>query len=229
MYWYRRCLEKYFVVQGRARRKEYWMFTLVMGGIYLLLAILESALGLFPDDGGLVIATIYELAMLIPGIAVGVRRMHDVDRSGWFILIPFYNLYLGVCDGTKGDNRFGSDPKGGAQGSSYQPVQPTTQQSVQPTTQQSAQPTTQQSAQPTTQQSAQRNPALDIRTVVHVTSAEAAQGCSASVTTNSGEVQVMVQPGTESGAHLKVTGGGYRQGDQAGDLWVRIMVTGDEG
>ena len=54
---------------------------------------------------------IYSLAVLIPGIAVGVRRMHDVDKSGWFLLIPFYNLYLAVTEGTQGANRFGPDPK----------------------------------------------------------------------------------------------------------------------
>jgi len=53
----------------------------------------------------------YQLAILIPSIAVGVRRMHDVNKSGWFILIPIYNLILAVTDGTKGDNKYGHDPK----------------------------------------------------------------------------------------------------------------------
>ena len=54
---------------------------------------------------------IYVLASLIPGIAVGVRRMHDVNKSGWFILIPIYNLILCCTDGTQGPNQYGEDAK----------------------------------------------------------------------------------------------------------------------
>ena len=58
------------------------------------------------------IANIYQLAILIPSIAVGVRRMHDVNKSGWFLLIPIYNFILAITDGTKGNNTYGPDPKG---------------------------------------------------------------------------------------------------------------------
>ena len=54
---------------------------------------------------------IYTLAVLIPSIAVGVRRMHDVGKSGWFLLIPIYNLILACTDGVNGDNEYGADPK----------------------------------------------------------------------------------------------------------------------
>ena len=54
---------------------------------------------------------IYTLAVLIPSIAVGVRRMHDVGKSGWFLLIPIYNFILAVSEGEKGDNKYGPDPK----------------------------------------------------------------------------------------------------------------------
>lgn len=57
------------------------------------------------------VASFYQLFLSVPGLAVGVRRMHDTDRSGWFILVPFYNVYLAVVDGTVGDNRFGVDSK----------------------------------------------------------------------------------------------------------------------
>ena len=77
---------------------------------------------------------------------------------------------------------------------------------------------------PPSVQPTQPDPALDIQTVVHVTPDEAAHGCTVEVTTGEGEVQVLVQPGTESGTHLKVVGGGNTQGNQAGDLWVRVMV-----
>ncbi|EOR95430.1 protein of unknown function DUF805 [Arcticibacter svalbardensis MN12-7] len=55
---------------------------------------------------------IYSFAVLIPSIAVGVRRMHDVNKSGWFLLIPIYNLILAFTDGTPGENAYGQDPKG---------------------------------------------------------------------------------------------------------------------
>jgi len=58
-----------------------------------------------------IISTIYSLAILIPAIAVGVRRMHDVGKSGWFLLIPIYNLILACTDDVKGDNEYGADPK----------------------------------------------------------------------------------------------------------------------
>lgn len=57
------------------------------------------------------IPTIYSLAVLIPGIAVAIRRMHDVGKSGWYILIPIYNLILACTDGDKGQNEYGADPK----------------------------------------------------------------------------------------------------------------------
>jgi uncharacterized membrane protein YhaH (DUF805 family) len=58
------------------------------------------------------IASIYSIAVLIPGIAVAIRRMHDVGKSGWFILIPIYNLILAVTEGQRGPNEYGEDPKG---------------------------------------------------------------------------------------------------------------------
>jgi len=52
------------------------------------------------------------LIAFLPSVGVSIRRMHDVNKSGWFILVPIYNLILLLTDGTRGDNRFGSDPKG---------------------------------------------------------------------------------------------------------------------
>ena len=57
------------------------------------------------------IADIYSLAVLVPSIAVAIRRMHDIGKSGWFILIPFYNLYLFSIEGEKGTNEYGPNPK----------------------------------------------------------------------------------------------------------------------
>ncbi len=110
MNWYLEVLRKYSVFSGRARRKEYWMF-------YLFNIIIVGALGLFEGIAGIagsdqsVLGSIYQLAVLIPSIAVGVRRMHDTDHSGWWLLVPIVNLIFAVSDGTRGDNRFGADPK----------------------------------------------------------------------------------------------------------------------
>ena len=122
-------LTRYLDFSGRSRRKEYWSFFLfvVIGEIVCM--ILDSALGLggtttsqsefgggtasasFSSTGGL-LTLIFVLAMLIPGIAVAIRRVHDSDKSGWFVLVPIYNLILMFMEGTRGPNRFGPDPKG---------------------------------------------------------------------------------------------------------------------
>lgn len=102
--------ENYGNFKGRARRSEYWWFFLgniiISYGLQILAIASEIAvLG--------IISTIYSLAVLIPGIAAGVRRMHDVGKSGWFLLIPIYNLILAATEGDKGTNEYGDDPKGG--------------------------------------------------------------------------------------------------------------------
>jgi uncharacterized membrane protein YhaH (DUF805 family) len=105
MNYYLKVLQNYATFSGRARRSEYWYFVLFNIIISFLVGficgILEVPL----------LANIYSLAVLIPSIAVGVRRMHDVDKSGWFILIPIYNLILACTEGTQGENQYGADPK----------------------------------------------------------------------------------------------------------------------
>ena len=105
MNYYLHVLQNYAKFTGRARRSEFWYF-------FLINSILGFAIGFV---GGLIqmpiIATIYSVAVLIPGIAVGVRRMHDVGKSGWFLLIPIYNLILAFTNGNTGDNEYGEDPK----------------------------------------------------------------------------------------------------------------------
>jgi len=100
MNYYISALKKYTVFTGRARRAEYWYFFLVN----LIIGALLGAIG----DG---LDGLYQLAILIPSIAVGIRRMHDTNKSGWFILIPIYNLVLLATDGNKGSNKYGPDPK----------------------------------------------------------------------------------------------------------------------
>jgi uncharacterized membrane protein YhaH (DUF805 family) len=109
MNWYLAVLKQYAVFNGRARRKEYWMFVLFNVIIAFVLGFMLGLAG--AGDGGQVIINIYSLAVLIPSIAVGVRRMHDTDHSGWWILLPIVNLVFACTEGTPGPNRFGPNPK----------------------------------------------------------------------------------------------------------------------
>jgi uncharacterized membrane protein YhaH (DUF805 family) len=106
MNYFFQALGKYAQFTGRSRRSEYWYFALFSTIISLILTFVGTA-AKFP-----LLGNIYSLAVLIPSIAVGVRRMHDVGKSGWFVLIPIYNLILACTDGTSGPNEYGEDPKG---------------------------------------------------------------------------------------------------------------------
>ena len=104
-------LKKYAVFQGRARRSEYWWFTLFIAIISVITGILDSIFDLYIAGDKGVISTLLSLAVLMPSWCVAVRRLHDCDKSGWFMLIPIYNLILYCTNGTPGPNRFGTDPK----------------------------------------------------------------------------------------------------------------------
>lgn len=104
--WYVAVLKKYTVFDRRARRKEFWMFYL---GNVIINVVLNALIRIIPFLS--VLSMLYSLAILIPGIAVGIRRMHDIGKSGWFILIPIYNIVLAATEGTRGDNQYGPDPK----------------------------------------------------------------------------------------------------------------------
>lgn len=107
--WYKKVVfENYANFNGRARRAEYWWFVLANFLISLILTFIDGALGLMESFG---ISTVYQLAIIIPSIAVAVRRVHDVGKSGWFILIPIYNFILTVTEGNQGSNEYGPDPK----------------------------------------------------------------------------------------------------------------------
>ncbi len=105
MNYYLKVLQNYATFGGRARRSEYWYFVL----FNIIIAFVLSFIG--GMMGTTVLSNIYSLAVVIPGIAVAVRRMHDVGKSGWFLLIPIYNLILACTEGTKGKNEYGDDPK----------------------------------------------------------------------------------------------------------------------
>lgn len=100
-------LKNYANFEGRARRREYWYFTLFYYLLSLPLIFVDQAID--PEIG--YASIIYSLGMIIPSIAVAVRRMHDVGKSGWYILIPIYNLILACTNGDTGPNEYGQDPK----------------------------------------------------------------------------------------------------------------------
>ncbi|MBX2865909.1 MAG: DUF805 domain-containing protein [Leptolyngbyaceae cyanobacterium MAG.088] len=96
MEWYLAVLKKYAVFSGRARRKEFWYFALFNFLISLGLGIIDGVLGLGLEGGLGLLGGLYTLAVLIPGIAVTVRRLHDTGRSGLWILISFIPLIGGL-------------------------------------------------------------------------------------------------------------------------------------
>ena len=111
--WMTMPLKRYTDFAGRSRRKEYWMFVLGVWLVMIALSVIEAMAGLSGMVGGAYgpLTTLFYLGILIPAIAVAIRRMHDQDRSGWWILFPIVNIVFLFIDGTKGPNRFGPDPK----------------------------------------------------------------------------------------------------------------------
>ena len=105
MNWYLAVLQKYAEFNGRARRSEYWYFVLFN------LIISVGLLGIGYAIHFAYLRNIYSLAVLLPSIAVGVRRMHDVGKSGWFVLIPIYTIILAATDSQPGPNEYGPNPK----------------------------------------------------------------------------------------------------------------------
>jgi uncharacterized membrane protein YhaH (DUF805 family) len=107
------CLSKYADFQGRAARPEYWWFVLFNAVTSALASIVDKGLIGYP-----VLQTLVAFGLIIPTVAVAVRRLHDTDRSGWRLLIVFVPLIGGVAllvwfcfRGAAGDNRFGPAPQ----------------------------------------------------------------------------------------------------------------------
>ena len=121
MNWYLQALKKYADFSGRARRREYWFFVLFNIIVSIVLTVCDVFLGTYSAAASIGILTgIYTLAVLIPGIAVTIRRLHDTGRSGWWILIvlvPIVGwivlLIFMVIDSQPGQNAYGPSPKGG--------------------------------------------------------------------------------------------------------------------
>ena len=150
MEWFIKVLKNYATFNGRARRKEYWMYTLFVIIISIILSIIDNALGLHIGEptmqygvevnGSGILGSIFSLAILIPGLAVSTRRLHDINKSGWWI-VGFYGvifvgaflmrmmpsmliifsvlvlvatvwlIVLFATEGDKGENQYGPDPK----------------------------------------------------------------------------------------------------------------------
>lgn len=123
------CLKKYADFTGRARRSEFWWFAVatflactILTSITVGSALFSAAASFDLEEiasllGSLALVGLFSLALIIPNLAVGVRRMHDIDKPGIYILIAFiplvglYILYLATIEGTKGPNQYGPDPK----------------------------------------------------------------------------------------------------------------------
>ncbi|MEX2625971.1 MAG: DUF805 domain-containing protein [Ilumatobacteraceae bacterium] len=113
-YWKLVVLERYAKFDGRARRAEFWWFVLANLIVYVVLAILAGAVSAV----FWVLYVVYALAMLVPSIAVAIRRLHDTGKSGWFLLIsfipvvgPIILLVFYVLDSTPGTNQYGTSEK----------------------------------------------------------------------------------------------------------------------
>jgi uncharacterized membrane protein YhaH (DUF805 family) len=117
--WYKKVVfENYSNFKGRARRSEYWYFSLASALIGIILGIVDSVSGLTFGVGETgIIGSLYSLLVFLPGLAVMVRRLHDVGKSGWFLLIAFtcigiiWLLVLFCTEGDQGENQYGPDPK----------------------------------------------------------------------------------------------------------------------
>lgn len=119
MNWYLKVMRQYTDFNGRARRQEYWMFFLFNALFAIVAMLLDNVLGIaFGEIGYGPLYMIYGLITLIPGLAVLVRRLHDVGKSGWMflvVLIPIVGaiwlLVLLVTDSKPGENEYGPNPK----------------------------------------------------------------------------------------------------------------------
>ena len=123
MNWYLKCLKQYADFSGRARRKEYWYFYLFNAIFAFVIGLIDRVIGHQIEGLGLgLLGCIYSLAVFVPTLAVSVRRLHDIGKSGWnylFILIPLVGAILLLVwfftEGKHESNQWGEDPKAVAQ------------------------------------------------------------------------------------------------------------------
>lgn len=113
MNWYLKVLKQYADFNGRARRQEYWMFVVFNIIFSIVAGALDAAFGSWGAISGL-----YGLVVLIPGLAVSVRRLHDIGKSGWMLLVvlipvigTIWLIILFATEGTTESNEYGANPK----------------------------------------------------------------------------------------------------------------------
>ncbi len=119
MNWWVSAMKKYVEFDGRARRTEYWMFQLFTTIFAIVAIVLDNMLGIASEDLGYgILYGVFSLAIILPSWAVLVRRLHDVGKSGWWMLISLIPLIGGiwlfaltVTDSQPGDNEYGANPK----------------------------------------------------------------------------------------------------------------------
>lgn len=120
MEWYLKVIKNYVGFSGRAHRTEFWMFVLINLVITLVLSFIDGMLGMTNPQVGIgPLQGLYSLAVLLPSLAVAVRRLHDTGRTGWWLLIGLIPLVGAIVlivfyclDSEAGDNRYGPNPKG---------------------------------------------------------------------------------------------------------------------
>ncbi len=118
MGWYLKALKQYVNFRGRATRKEYWMFVLFNFLIMLGLTIIDVIIILTADISQSIFSNLYSLAVFLPSLAVGARRLHDTGRSGWWLLlgiVPLIGLIVLIIffvqDSEPNENQYGPNPK----------------------------------------------------------------------------------------------------------------------
>jgi uncharacterized membrane protein YhaH (DUF805 family) len=116
------CFNKYVDFNGRARRSEFWWWVLFTFLVGIVASIIDAILGTRSSSGTGLIEGLTNLALLLPSLAVGARRLHDTGRSGWWqllwlaIIIGWIVLIVWFCQDSKPDNAYGPSPKAGTGG-----------------------------------------------------------------------------------------------------------------
>lgn len=119
MQWLKQVIAKYATFRGRARRREYWRYILYYVIAFVALVLVDMLTGTFNMESQLgFLSGLFLLFMLIPSVAVAVRRLHDTERSGWWVLLALLPLigqlvllFFFIQEGDEGDNAYGPDPK----------------------------------------------------------------------------------------------------------------------
>lgn len=109
MNWFFIAMEKSFVFKGRANRKEYWMFLLMSMLLAIVVGFIAGFLQAITHLKFTLLSHLYTLIIIVPSCSVAARRLHDTDRSGWWMFVPIVGFVYMFYKGTPGDNRFGPE------------------------------------------------------------------------------------------------------------------------